>query len=72
MDTTRTQTTERRTADTSLAAGAAPRTCCGGSAPSGTNACCALDAEVKSAGGAGCGCASVTATPAAKNAACCG
>lgn len=31
--------------------------CCGGSAPAGTGACCALDAKVKSVGGAGCGCA---------------
>ena len=29
--------------------------CCGGPAPTGTNACCAQDAVVKSAGGAGCG-----------------
>ncbi len=32
--------------------------CCGGAAPKGSNACCALDAQVKSAGGSGCGCAS--------------
>ncbi|MFO0612108.1 MAG: hypothetical protein U0414_05960 [Polyangiaceae bacterium] len=31
--------------------------CCGGAAPTGTDACCARDAEVKSAGGTGCGCA---------------
>ncbi len=31
--------------------------CCGGPAPTGADACCALDAEVKSTGGAGCGCA---------------
>jgi hypothetical protein len=30
--------------------------CCGGPAPGGVSACCAQDAEVKSAGGAGCGC----------------
>jgi hypothetical protein len=31
--------------------------CCGGPAPADTSACCALDAEVKSTGGTGCGCA---------------
>ena len=34
--------------------------CCGGAAPEGADACCVLDAEVKSAGGSGCGCASKT------------
>ena len=55
MDTTQSQTPDRGTADTSLAQGGAPHTCCGGPAPSGTSACCALDAEVKSTGGTGCG-----------------
>jgi len=32
--------------------------CCNGPAPEGTEACCALDAELKSAGESGCGCAS--------------
>ena len=31
--------------------------CCGGPAPKETDACCALDADVKSSGGPGCGCA---------------
>ena len=30
--------------------------CCGGPAPEGAEGCCALDASVKSTGGAGCGC----------------
>jgi hypothetical protein len=30
--------------------------CCGGPAPKGAHACCALDADVKSSGGRGCGC----------------
>jgi hypothetical protein len=30
--------------------------CCGGPAPSDTGGCCALDAQVKAEGGAGCGC----------------
>jgi hypothetical protein len=49
-------------------------TCCGGPPPTGTDACCAKDAEVKSTGGAGCGCGSAptTAAPAAKKTACCG
>lgn len=52
--------------DTATAAQGTPETstaetkregCCGGAAPAGTDACCARDAEVKSAGGSGCGCA---------------
>jgi hypothetical protein len=45
--------------------------CCGGPAPQATNACCARDAEVKSAGGSGCGCGSAPAAP-AKKTGCCG
>jgi hypothetical protein len=56
METTQSQTTNRGAADASLAQGGAPQTCCGGPAPSGTSACCARDAEVRSAGGTGCGC----------------
>lgn len=45
-------------------------TCCGGAAPKGSDACCALDAVVKSAGGSGCGCS--TQPPAAtKKKGCC-
>ena len=51
---------------------AAPSTCCGGPAPTGTDACCARDAEVKSAGGAGCGCGFTPAAPAPKKPGCCG
>jgi hypothetical protein len=53
---------------------AAPSTCCGGPAPTSTDACCAKDAEVKSAGGAGCGCGSApsTSAAAAKKTGCCG
>ena len=45
--------------------------CCGGAAPEGTDACCALDAEVKSTGGSGCGCAPKTAAATAKKKGCC-
>ena len=45
--------------------------CCGGSAPKGMNACCARDAEAKSAGAGGCGCGTTPAVPATKTA-CCG
>lgn len=38
-----------------------PTSCCGGAAPGGIDACCALDADVKSAGGSGCGCGSPAA-----------
>lgn len=47
--------------------------CCGGPAPAGASACCALDAEVKATGGPGCGCGPkpAAATPAAKKGGCC-
>jgi hypothetical protein len=50
-----------------LDATAAPQKtgCCGGDAPAGTDACCALDADVKSAGGNGCGCGDTVDTPVA-------
>jgi hypothetical protein len=51
---------------------AAPSTCCGGPAPEGADACCARDAEVKSTGGAGCGCGSTPAAPTPKKTGCCG
>src|SRR5690606_39531437 len=35
--------------------------CCGSPAPKASGACCALDAEVKEAGGLGCGCGPKTA-----------
>lgn len=35
--------------------------CCGGPAPDGAPACCARDAELKSVGGAGCGCSTAAA-----------
>jgi hypothetical protein len=76
-DATRTQITtsdapDRRASTTQ--AETTPSTCCGGPVPRGTDACCAKDAEVKSTGGAGCGCASASppATPAAKKPGCCG
>lgn len=53
------------------AAEPAPATsgCCGGAAPAGADACCALDADVKSAGGSGCGCGTPAAAPKASG--CC-
>lgn len=47
----------------------APTSCCGGAAPGGTDACCALDAEVKASGGSGCGCG--TTAPSPKVSGCC-
>ena len=46
--------------------------CCGGPAPAGTNACCAQDAAVKTAGGSGCGCGSPAVAPTGPKTACCG
>ena len=45
--------------------------CCGGEAPKGAEACCALDAELKSAGGSGCGCASNATAGAPEKKRCC-
>jgi RNA polymerase sigma-70 factor (ECF subfamily) len=56
--------TENTTTTTEASTG-----CCGGAAPKDSGACCALDAEVKATGGAGCGCGPKTATPAKKG--CC-
>lgn len=72
---TRTQTTTPEAPDRGASTNqtqAAPSTCCGGPAPTGTDACCAKDAEVKSTGGAGCGCGSAPVAPVAKKAGCCG
>jgi hypothetical protein len=49
--------------------------CCGGPAPAGADACCVKDADVKAAGGDGCGCTTAPAAPAATPAGktgCCG
>ena len=46
--------------------------CCGGPAPAGATACCARDADVKAAGGDGCGCGAPARTaPKAPAAGCC-
>jgi hypothetical protein len=45
--------------------------CCGGAAPQGADACCALDADIKSTGGSGCGCAPRGANGAGQKGRCC-
>lgn len=45
--------------------------CCGGAAPQGVDACCALDAEVKATGGVGCGCARRAASRDGQQGRCC-
>jgi hypothetical protein len=69
-DTITTQNASRTNASTAQNP-SAPSACCGGPAPTGADACCARDAEVKSTGGSGCGCGSTPAAPVAKKAACC-
>lgn len=49
--------------ETGTAAEARTSDCCGGPAPQGVTACCADDAEAKSAGTAGCGCGPTPPTP---------
>ncbi len=51
----------RSVAATAAAAAGEPAACCGGPAPTATDACCAKDAEAKGAGSAGCGCGSQAA-----------
>lgn len=51
--------------DPGLAKQPSTAACCGGSAPTGAAACCALDSDLKAAGGAGCGCGSAVVGPAA-------
>ena len=70
-DITTTQDASRSNASTAQNQ-AKPRRCCGGEAPTGTDACCARDAEVKSTGGSGCGCASTPAAPVARKTGFCG
>lgn len=53
-----TPATSATPADSPVAAG-----CCGGAAPAGADACCALDAEAKATGGAGCGCSRAASAP---------
>jgi hypothetical protein len=45
--------------------------CCGGAAPEGADACCALDADIKSTGGSGCGCGPRAASSAKQKRGCC-
>jgi thioredoxin reductase len=56
---------------TTITAASAPSgasACCGGPAPSASDACCMLDAEAKAAGESGCGCGAEVATPIASGA----
>ena len=53
---------QAKTAEPTNTQAPATTSCCGGPAPQSSGACCALDAEVKSTGGSGCGCARKTAT----------
>ena len=49
--------------------------CCGGPAPTDTDACCVMDANAKAAGASGCGCGApkaVTQGAPAVTASCCG
>ena len=69
-NTTRTQTTSPSASQARAAATpnqVGPSGCCGGPAPIGTDACCAQDAEVKSAGAVGCGCGTSAPRAAAHN-----
>jgi hypothetical protein len=63
---------ETQTAESDVSQGKVVQTgCCGGAAPQGATACCALDAEIKSTGGSGCGCSSRAASGARQKGGCC-
>lgn len=65
--TSETQATEFDT----LKAEGAQTGCCGGAAPKGTDACCALDAELQASGGSGCGCTQKSASGSKRKGGCC-
>jgi hypothetical protein len=60
---------ETRTNESEVAPGKKAQ--CGGAAPAGADACCALDAKVKATGGSGCGCATRAETGARQKGGCC-
>lgn len=60
---------ESKTPETQASNPSGASGCCGGAAPTSSDACCALDAEVKATGGSGCGCNS-KATSSAKKGCC--
>lgn len=64
------QTSNSQTPETTQTKEAATG-CCGGAAPEGANACCALDAEVKATGGSGCGCNPATTSRRSQRGRCC-
>jgi hypothetical protein len=66
----RSETNEPSTTDSASDTGRAAA-CCGGPAPAGADACCVQDAEVKSAGGAGCGCSPKPPSPPRRKTSCC-
>lgn len=64
------QTSDNKTSEP-IAQTKASTGCCGGAAPEGADACCALDAEVKATGGSGCGCNSGTTSRLSQRGRCC-
>lgn len=65
------QTSENQISEPIAQTKAASTGCCGGAAPAGADACCALDAEVKATGGTGCGCNSGTTSRRGQRGRCC-
>ncbi len=66
------QNSETQGAERAASQAKDPQTgCCGGAAPQGVDACCALDAEVKATGGSGCGCAPRAASRGSQKGRCC-
>jgi hypothetical protein len=63
---------EIQAADSDAAQGQRAKTgCCGGAPPPGADACCVLDADIKSSGGSSCGCNPRAATGARQKGGCC-
>ena len=70
--TNRIETSENLTPETEAARDNQTQAgCCGGAAPRGSDACCALDAGIKSKGGSGCGCSARAANGARQKGGCC-
>lgn len=65
------QTNDNETAEATAQTKGASSGCCGGAAPEGADACCALDAEVKATGGSGCGCNSAATSRRSQRGRCC-
>lgn len=71
MSTTTIQNSDHPVPQAGTPAREAQSGCCGGAPPEGVLACCAKDAEIRSGGGSGCGCAPKAAPAETAKKGCC-